>query len=101
MDKLKSLPYKRPAAGPLTPLPVEIIDMRKEATAVRARRILQYVSKMGKKEILNCLRGVNISAADFNPDKVARIARRKAKGIGRPVKREEREELLTTITAMY
>ena len=33
LDKLKSLPYKRSTAGPLAPLPVEIIDMKKVATA--------------------------------------------------------------------
>jgi len=66
--------------------------------SVGARRILQYGSKIGKKEILDCLRGVKITAADFNPDKVTRIARRKAKDIGRPLKREE---LLAAITAIY
>jgi isopropylmalate/homocitrate/citramalate synthase len=66
--------------------------------SVGARRILHYVSKIGKKEILDCLRGVNIIAADFNPDKVTRIARRKAKDIGRPLKMGE---LLAAITSIY
>ena len=56
LDKLKSLPYKRSAAGPLAPLPVEIIDMRKEATATIKNKPQPPDQKLIRNEMSECIR---------------------------------------------
>jgi len=56
LDKLKSLPYKRSAAGPLAPLPVEIIDMRKEATATIKNKPQSPDQKLIRNEMSECIR---------------------------------------------
>jgi RNA polymerase sigma-70 factor (ECF subfamily) len=56
LDKLKSLPYKRSAAGPLAPLPVEIINMRKEATATIKNKPQSPDQKLIRNEMRECIR---------------------------------------------
>ena len=56
LDKLKSSPYKRSAAGPLAPLPVEIIDMRKEATAANKNKPQSPDQQLIRNEMSECIR---------------------------------------------
>ena len=56
LDKLKSSPYKRSAAGPLAPLPVEIIDMRKEATAAIKNKPHPPDQQLIRNEMSECIR---------------------------------------------
>jgi len=63
---------------------------------VGARRKLQYGAKIGRKEILACMRNMKISTADFNLDEAARSARRMTAATGRLVEGEELASLITT-----
>jgi len=65
---------------------------------VGAKRKLQFGSKIGRKEILNCLGGMKVNRADFNLDELVRSVRRKAEAIGRPLKKIE---LLSMLTSMF
>jgi len=56
LDKLKSLPYKRSTAGPLAPLPVEIIDMKKDATATIKNKPQSPDQKLIRNEMSECIR---------------------------------------------
>jgi len=65
---------------------------------VGARRRLQFGSKIGKKEILNCISGMKANRADFNLDELVRTVRSKARAIERPLKQRE---LLLIVTSMF
>jgi RNA polymerase sigma-70 factor (ECF subfamily) len=56
LDKLRSLPYKRSAAGPLAPLPVEIVDMQKEATATIKKKPQLPDQQLIRNEMSECIR---------------------------------------------
>jgi len=56
LDKLKSSPYKRSAAGPLAPLPVEIIDMRIEATVAIKNKPQSPDQQLIRNEMSACIR---------------------------------------------
>lgn len=65
---------------------------------VGARRKLQYGSKIGRKEVYNCLRGMKVNPANFNLDEMVQFIWRRAKLIGRPLKRKELQFILSSIS---
>jgi homocitrate synthase NifV len=64
--------------------------------SVGARRKLSFGSKIGRKEVLDCLRGLKMPAAKFEIDEIARHVRRKAAEIGRPLEKAELRSLVNS-----
>jgi RNA polymerase sigma-70 factor (ECF subfamily) len=56
LDKLRSSPYRRSPAGPLAPLPVEIIDMREKATAAIKNKPQPPDQQLIRDEMSECIR---------------------------------------------
>lgn len=56
LDMLKSSPYKRSAAGSLAPIPVEIIDMKKEVTPSTKNKPQPPDQQLIRDEMNKCIR---------------------------------------------
>ena len=63
---------------------------------VGGRREMQFGSKIGRKEILNCLKKMKLNVASIYLDDLVLSVRKKAEMIGRPMKERELVSLITS-----